>query len=54
MKDPSQILQQKEIDIERIRRQIEALHFVIPMLVEDQDWVEHGMAPPQAERNNRG
>jgi hypothetical protein len=54
MKDPSQILRQKEMDIERVRRQIEALHFVIPMLAEDQDWVEHGMAPPQPERDSRG
>jgi hypothetical protein len=54
MKDPSQILRQKEMDIERVRRQIEALHFAIPLLAEDQDWIEHGMAPPQADRDSRG
>jgi hypothetical protein len=55
MKDPSQILQQKEMDIERVRRQIEALHFVIPLLAEDTDWIEQGMAPPPSpDRAARG
>ena len=54
MKDLTQIVRQKEMDIERVRRQIEALHFAIPLLAEDQDWIEHGMAPPQADRESRG
>jgi hypothetical protein len=54
MMDTSQILRQKEMDIERVRRQIEALHFVIPMLAEDQDWIDHGMAAPQPEHDSRG
>jgi hypothetical protein len=44
MKDPYQVLSQKEMDIERVRREIEALHFVIPLLAEDADWVENGLA----------
>ena len=54
MKDPSQILRQKETDIERVRQQIEALRFVIPLLAEDGDWIEHGMAPPPLERAGHG
>jgi len=47
------------MDIERVRRQIEALHFVIPLLAEDpvaedKHRIEHGMAPPHAERDSRG
>jgi len=35
MKDLYQVLSQKETDIERVRREIDALHFVIPLLAED-------------------
>ena len=38
MKDLSQVLSQKEMDIERVRKEIKALHFVIPLLAEDADW----------------
>ena len=34
MKDPYQVLSQKEMDIERVRKEIQALHFVIPLLAE--------------------
>jgi len=37
MKDLSQVLSQKERDIERVRREIEALQFVIPLLAEGAD-----------------
>ena len=47
MKDPYQVLKQKEIDIERVRKEIEALHLVIPLLAEDADWIENGLAPPR-------
>jgi hypothetical protein len=30
----------------RVRKQIEALHLVIPLLAENRDFVEHGIAPP--------
>ena len=35
MKDPYQVLRQKETDIERVRKEIEALRFVIPLLAEN-------------------
>ena len=44
MKDLSQVLSQKEMDIERVRKEIKALHFVIPLLAENADWFEHGLA----------
>lgn len=37
MKDLYQILREKELDIERVRKEIEALRFVTPMLSEDGD-----------------
>ena len=46
MKDLYQVLEQKKTEIERLRREIEALHFVIPLLAEDADWVENGLALP--------
>lgn len=46
MKDLSQVLSQKEMDIERVRKEIKALHFVIPLLAEDADWIENGLASP--------
>jgi hypothetical protein len=46
MKDPYQVLRQKETDIERVRKEIEALHFVIPLLADDADWIENGLSPP--------
>lgn len=41
-----QVLHEMECRIERLRKEIAALHFVIPLLAEEQDWVEHGMAVP--------
>ena len=35
MKDLYQVLSQKEMDIERVRKEIKALHFVIPLLAEE-------------------
>jgi hypothetical protein len=35
MKDPYQVLEQKKMELERVRREIEALHLVIPLLAED-------------------
>lgn len=54
MKDLYQVLSQKERDIERVRRELEALHFVIPLLAEDADWVEHGMASPRSASQFQG
>lgn len=35
MKDLYQVLRQKELDMERIRKEIEALRFVTPLLSEE-------------------
>ena len=48
MKDPYQVLRQKERDVERVQKEIEALNFVIPLLAEDADWIEHGLAPSRS------
>ena len=37
MKDLYQVLEQKKTEIERVLREIEALHFVIPLLAEGAD-----------------
>lgn len=54
MKDLSQVLSQKERDVERVRKEIEALHFVIPLLAEDADRIEHGLASPRSASQSRG
>ncbi|MFZ0278302.1 MAG: hypothetical protein WA254_22915 [Candidatus Sulfotelmatobacter sp.] len=54
MKDISQVLSQKEMDIERVRKEIKALHFVIPLLAENGDWIENGLAPPLSVSEFRG
>ncbi|HYL11852.1 MAG TPA: hypothetical protein VEV41_02395 [Terriglobales bacterium] len=46
MKDLYQVLRQKQLDIVRVRAEIEALHRVIPLLTEDADLMEYGMASP--------
>jgi len=35
MKDPHSVLRQKDLDLERVRREIQALLTVIPLLVDD-------------------
>jgi hypothetical protein len=35
MKDPRSVLRQKDLDLERVRREIQALLTVIPLLVDD-------------------
>jgi hypothetical protein len=47
MKDLFRVLRQEELDIERVLKKIEALHFVIPLLAEEADWIENGLAPPR-------
>ncbi len=44
MRDAYQLLKEKEIDIARLRKEIEALHVVIPLLAEETDWADHGVA----------
>jgi hypothetical protein len=54
MKDPYQVLSQKERDIERVRKEIQALRFVIPLLAEDADRIEHGLAVPRSQFRETG
>ena len=54
MKDLYQILEQKKMEIERVRREIEALHLEIPLLAEEADWIQHGLAPPLSVSQFRG
>ena len=54
MRDPYQVLEQKKMELERVRREIEALHFVIPLLAEDADWIEHGLASPVSQFRGSG
>jgi hypothetical protein len=54
MKDVYQVLSQKERDVERVRKEIKALHVVIPLLAEDADWIENGLAPPLSASQVRG
>ena len=46
MKDVNLVLREKELDIVRVRKKVEALHLAIPLLAEDQDWVEYGLTSP--------
>ena len=54
MQDLYQVLDQKNTEIERVRREIEALHFVIPLLAENADWVENGLALPGSHSRETG
>lgn len=42
MRDLYQVLRQKELDIERIRKEIEALQSVLPLLSEEMERAEKG------------
>ena len=50
MIDPYLVLRQKELDISRLRKEIEALHSVIPLLVEDGDWADALWNHPRRQR----
>ena len=63
MTDLYQVLRQKEMAIERLRKEIEALQLVIPLLVEDTQPVSAPVSPsrsvvrhevPQSRRNGNG
>jgi hypothetical protein len=43
-----QVLRQKEMAIERVRKEIEALQFVIPMLAEDEQLVSAPVSPSRS------
>lgn len=54
MKDPYQVLSQKESDVERVRKEIKALNVAIPLLAEDADRIENRIAPPRSVSQFRG
>ena len=56
VKDVNLVLRGKEMDIVRLRKEIEALHLAIPVLAENRDWVERGLAsrPPSSESQGTG
>ncbi len=54
MKHLYQVLEQKKTEIERVRREIEALHFVIPLLVEDADRIDNGLVSPGSQFREAG
>jgi hypothetical protein len=54
MKDPYEVLEQKKMELDRVRREIKALHLVIPLLAEDADWIENRLAPPLSISQFRG
>ena len=43
MKDLQTVLRQKELDVERVRREIQALQMVIPLIADDQPSSDDGM-----------
>ena len=43
-----QVLRQKEMDIDRLRKEIEALQLVIPMLAEDEQPVSAPVSPSRS------
>ena len=45
MKDVDEILRQKQVAIERIRKEIAALKFVVPLLADDGDNRRVGESP---------
>jgi hypothetical protein len=52
MHDLYQVLRQKEMDLERVRNEIEALKFVIPLLREEADRTER-VSPVSAVQSRR-
>ncbi len=43
MKDVYEVLRQREVEIVRVRKEIEALQLVIPLLAEEGDRFEYGL-----------
>ncbi len=46
MKDVYEVLQQKALNVQRVQKEIAALHSVIPLLLDDGDFIEWGLAKP--------
>lgn len=53
MRDFFQVLRQKEADIERVRREINALRSVLPLLADDADGIEYDTEAPLSESEFR-
>jgi hypothetical protein len=53
MRDFFQVLRQKEADIERVRREINALRSVLPLLADDADGIEYDTDVPLSESEFR-
>ena len=53
MRDFFQVLRQKEADIERVRREINALRSVLPLFADDADGIEYETDVPLSESEFR-
>jgi hypothetical protein len=51
MKDPYQVLRQKEVDTARVRREIEALLLVVPLLADRENQSADATEVPLSHRN---
>ena len=55
MKDPHEVLRQKEMDMDRVRREVQALRGVIPLLEEQAlhpvEMMERATSSPSIQRN---
>ena len=47
MKDVYQVLREKELDVTRVRKEVEALRFAIPLLAEGADSMNFAAPAPQ-------
>lgn len=43
MRNIYEVMQRKDSELRRVQMEIEALHTVFPLLVDHQDWLEHGV-----------
>ncbi len=43
MRNIYEVMQQKDSELRRVQTEIEALHTVIPLLVDHHDWLEQGV-----------
>jgi hypothetical protein len=54
MRDVYEVLRQKELEMVRVRKEVETLLRVIPLLAEDEDRIEYGLASPPSSQQFRG
>ena len=53
MRSLEQILHEKEMQLARLRQQVEALRFVAPLLMEQRDFIESVVDFPVGEQSSR-